>query len=132
MQDIRHLNLFSKVTNIRTKFCFSYNDIIIFCVPKYMIYKAIGGGARNIKRMNEILGRKIKIIPIPQGIHHARQFIGAIVSPVTFNDLEIKGNEMILRAGKKSKAALIGRNKRRLFEMQKIVKDFFGKDFKII
>jgi hypothetical protein len=31
-----------------------------------------------------------------------------------------------------NKAALIGRDKRRLLEMQKIIKDFFSRDFRII
>jgi len=94
--------------------------------------KAIGNGGRNIKRINEILGRKIKVIPMPIGIADAKIFIQNIVEPVTFKDLEIKGYELILNAGSQSKAALIGRNKRRLFEMQKIVKDFFGKNFRIV
>ena len=133
MQDMRHLNLFEKITRINTKFCFTYNSAIIFCVPKNLIYKAIGDDARNIRKMNEVIGKKIKIIPMPQGLHHAKQFIEAIVNPVKFKDLEIKGDEMILTAGNNQvKAALIGRDKRRFMEMQKIIKDFFGKEFRIV
>ena len=51
-------------------------------------------------------------------------------TPVTQADLA--ANEIILNAGMQSKAALIGRNKRRLLEMQKIVHDFFGMEFRII
>lgn len=132
MQDMRYLNLFRRITGISTRHVFRYNEMIIFCVPKNMISKAIGSEARNIKRISEILGKRIKVIPLPLGIYHARQFIQAIVSPVEFKDLEIKDNEMILNAGSMSKAALLGRNKRRLCEMQKIIKDFFGKEFKIV
>lgn len=131
MQDMRHLNLFGKVTRINTMFCFQYNDIIIFCVPKHLLSKAIGKNGRNVKKLSEVLRRKIRIIPVPKGIHHARPFIETIVSPVMFKDLEVNENEMILTAGSQSKAALIGRNKRRLLEMQKIVKSYFGKEFKI-
>ena len=132
MEDMRHLNLFSKITQIGTRFCFNYNETIFFCVPKQLVSKAVGEDGRNVKRMSEIMRKKIKIIPQPRGIEHAREFIQAIVSPVTFKDLEIKDDEIILTAGSQSKAALLGRNKRRLLEMQKVVKGFFGKGFRII
>lgn len=132
MQDMRHLNLFSKVTRINTRFCIMYNETIIFCVPKSFVSQAIGEHGRNIRTMSEILGKRIRVIPTPRGIQDARGFIGSIVRPVTFKDLQITPNEIILTAGSQSKAALIGRNKRRLLEMQRIVKDYFGKDFRII
>jgi len=132
MKDLRHLNLFSKITHIDTRFCFAYNEIIFFCVPKQLVSRALGKDAINIKRLSEILKRRVRIIPIPQGLPHAKQFIEAIVNPVTFKEIEIKDDEIILTAGSQSKAALLGRNKRRLLEMQKIIKDFFGKEFKIV
>jgi transcription antitermination factor NusA-like protein len=132
MQDMRYLNLFGKITKVGTRFCFKYNENIVFCVPRQLVSKAVGEDARNIKQMKSILRKRIKIIPRPKGIQDARKFIEAIVKPVTFKDLEVKGNEIILTAGSQSKAALIGRNKRRLLEMQKIVKDFFGKEFRIV
>jgi NusA-like KH domain protein len=131
MQDMRHLNLFEKITKIRTRFCFMYNETIFFCVPKQFVSKAIGERGRNIKNMSEILRRKIKIIPIPNGIEHAKYFIESIVAPVEFKEIQISKDEIILTAWRQSKAALIGRNKRRLMEMKKIIGDFFGRDFKI-
>ena len=132
MQDMRHLNLFRRITGVSTRYVVRYNEMIIFCVPKNLVSKAIGPEAKNIKRVGEILGRRIKVIPIPKGIQHIKPFIKAIVSPVEFKDLEIKEDGVVLTAGSRSKAALLGRNKRRLAEMQKIIKDFFGKEFRII
>jgi NusA-like KH domain protein len=132
MQDMRYLNLFGRITRVSTRFCFKYNEAIVFCVPKPLMSKAIGEGGRNIRQINEIIRKRVKIISGPRGIQDVKGFIGAIVRPVTFRDLEIKDNTIILTAGNQSKAALIGRNKRRLLEMQKIVKDFFGKEFRII
>ncbi len=132
MQDMRYLNLFGKITKVSTRFCFMYNEAIVFCVPKSLLSKAIGEGAKNIRKINEILRKRIKIVVTPRGIEDAKRFIEAVVSPVTFKDLEVKDDEIILTAGSQSKAALIGRNKRRFLEMQKIVKDFFGKEFRIV
>ncbi|VVB83880.1 Uncharacterised protein [uncultured archaeon] len=133
MQDIRHLNLFSQITQVNTRFCIEYNNAIIFCVPKNLVNKAVGEDGKNIRRMSEILGKRIRIIPSPRGLYDAKGFILTIVKPVAFKDLEIKGNEMIITAGgTQNKAALIGRDKRRFLELQKIARDFFGKELKII
>ena len=131
MQHMRYLNLFEQMTRIRTRFCFKYNETIFFCVPRPMVSKAIGKEGKNVKQINRILEKKIKVIPCPNGIIDAKNFIENIVSPVTFKDIRIEGNTFILNASTQSKAALIGRNKRRFLEMQKIVSDFFGKEFKI-
>jgi NusA-like KH domain protein len=132
MQDLRYLNLFEKVTGIRTHYCFEYNNTVIFCVPREFVSKALGPNVSNLRRISEIVKKRIKVIAIPKDSRDTKRFIELVVSPVTFKDIEILPNEIVLNAGSQSKAALIGRDKRRLLEMQKITKDFFQKDFRII
>ena len=132
MQHMRYLNLFSDITRVRTSQCFKYNETIFFCVPRALVSRAIGEEGRNTKKLNYILNRKIKVIPLPEGIEDLRVFIQSIVNPVTFKNIELRDNEVLLSASTQSKAALIGRNKRRLLEMQRIIKDFFAKEFRII
>lgn len=137
MQEIRYLNLFEKITRVRTRFCFRYNDNIIFGVPKRLVMKSIGRDARNLKKINHIIGKRIKVVPLPHSDKPARKediklFVERIISPVEFKKLDVKDDEIIVKAGMQNKAALIGRDKRRLHEMQKIVKDFFGKEFKVV
>ena len=132
MQDMRHLNLFSKITKVSTRYCFSYNNILMFCVPKSKVSQALGKNGENLKKMSDILKKRIRILPKPRGIEDAEAFIQGIINPVTFNGIEIKDNEIIVTAGPQSKAALLGRHKRRLLEMQKIVKDFFGAEYKVV
>ena len=132
MQDMRHLNLFGKITRVNTRHCFKYNEAIVFCVPRRFVSQAVGEGGKNIRKMSEILRKRIKVVVKPRGVQDAKKFIEAIVSPVKFNELEVTGDEIILTAGSHSKAALIGRNKRRLLEMQGIVRDFFDKEFRIV
>lgn len=131
MQEIRYLNLFEKIMRVRTRFCFRYNEAIVFCVPKTLMAKAIGEKGKNIKKMSGILDKKIKVVMAPKGIGDVKIFIKAVVSPVTFKNIEVKNDEIIVTGGT-NKAALIGRNKRRLLEMQKVVRDFFGKEFRVV
>jgi transcription antitermination factor NusA-like protein len=130
MQDMRYLNLFERITGVRTRFCFKYNEYIIFCVPKYLVSRAVGNSGKNIRKMSEILGRKIRIISAPKSVRDADNFIRSIVNPLMIKGVEADENEVVISGGK-NKAALIGRNKRRLLEMQKIVRDFFSKEVRI-
>ena len=133
MQDMRHLNLFSNITKVPTRFCFKYSDTIFFCVPMKSLQKALGENASNIKRLSQMMGKRVRVIPKPNGIEDARRFIELIVSPSVFKDFEIRGNEIIITAGgTQNKANLMGRNKVKLSEIQKVSMDFFEKELKII
>lgn len=135
IQDMRYLNLFSRITRIDTRFCFHYNETIIFCVPRSLVSKAIGERGINVKKLNEITGRRIKVIAVPNsstGIYDIKKFIESVVSPLTFRDLSVDENEIVITAGAHSKAALIGRNKRRLIELNQISKDYFSREVKIV
>ena len=135
MEDMRYLNLFDKITNVRTRFCFKYNRVLIFCVPRRLVSKAIGENGRNMKKINAIIGKKVKVVSSPERIYEikgVKKFIEDVVSPITFKNLNFDGNEIILTAGNHNKAILIGRNKKRLFELQKISRDYFGKELKLV
>ena len=132
MQDLRYLNLFAQITKVNTRYFFEYNNMLVFCVPRKLIKQALGQNAENLKKMSGIIGKRIRVVAQPDGVEDAREFIKRVVSPLTFNDLEITTNEIIMNAGRMNKALLIGREKRRLIEMQNIIKYFFKRDFRIV
>ena len=132
MKFIRYLNLFEKITGVRTQHCFNYNSGIIFVVPQQLMSKALGESGKNVKKLSEILGRKIRIIAAPSGKEDIEKFISAIVYPVRFNNVEVKEDSVVISAGLQSRATLIGRNKTRLLDMKKILEEYFGiKDVRI-
>ena len=132
MQTMRYINLLSKISQVKTRKCFIYNNIIIFAVPSKLVSKAIGLKGKNIREMQEKLGKKIKIIKEAEDIGGIRRFVEDIVEPITFISLEVKEKGIIITAGTRSKAALLGRNKRRLAELSIILEDYFGKELKIV
>ncbi|MBS3085034.1 hypothetical protein J4411_03950 [Candidatus Pacearchaeota archaeon] len=132
MQDLRYLNLFRKITGLQTRYCFMYNEILMFCVPKIDISQALGRNGENLRKMSDILKRRVRILPIPRGVEDAKYFIQSIIAPVGFKEIGITPDEIIVNAGFENKAALLGRNKRRFLEMKRIVKDFFRVDYRII
>jgi NusA-like KH domain protein len=132
MKLMRYINLLDRTSRVKTRKCFVYNNAIIFAVPRMMISQAIGPGAMNVRRIQEQLGKKVKIVAEPEGIGNAEEFVREIVSPIKFKSLELKDGSFVLNAGSTSKAALIGRNKRRLEELHQILKDNFGIELKIV
>jgi NusA-like KH domain protein len=132
MQYIRYLNLLERVSNVRTKHCFTYNNTILFVVPRAIMARAIGPDAVNIKRIYEVTGKKARIIGMPNSINEAGQFISEIIAPFHVNEIHIENKEIILKVGSHNKSALIGRNKTRLGELQGIAKDYFDVSLRIV
>ena len=132
MKFIRYLNLFERVTKIRIQHCFLYNTGIVFVVPKEKMSRALGEAGKNVKKLSEILEKKVKIIAAPSGIEEIEDFILSITYPVKFKNLEVKDDCVVISAGLQSRAALIGRDKKRLNEMKDILFQYFGiKDLRI-
>ena len=130
---IRYLNLFEKITKVRTDSGFVFNNTMFFAVPKNLIYKAVGEKGNNVKELSEILCKRVKIIGMPElNSQDISRFIFDIISPVQPKGIEITEKEIIINAGKMNKASLIGRDKQKLKELEKISEDFFGKELKIV
>jgi len=132
MQTMRYINLLDRASRVKTTKCFVYNNTVIFAVPREMLSRAIGPHAENIRTMQMQIGKKIKVIEEPNGVEHAQKFVEGIVSPVNFKSLEVKDGIMTITAGSQSKAALLGRNKRRFDELKQIVSDTYALDLRIV
>ena len=127
MQLMRYINLFERISRVSTTKCFVYNNQIIFAVPKAKVSLAIGKGAVNAKKLNEILRKKIRIVAMPSidSDDEIGKFVGDVVEPIEFNKIEVKENSVVISAGRQSKAALIGRNRVREKELSEVLKNFF-------
>ncbi len=126
MQFIRYVNLFTRITRIKTNHCFEYNNAIVFAVPRNLVTKAIGLNNSNLRTLSEIIRKKIKIVAIPQGIEDIENFVSVITYPVRFKSIEVNGDGAVINASNQSKASLIGRDKRRLEEMKNVLDQYFG------
>ncbi len=133
MQTMRYINLLDKASNVKTRKCFIYNNAIIFAVPRGLVSRAIGPEAVNVRRIQDSLGKRVRIIEEAEGMKDARRFIQNIVDPINFKSLEIKENTFVINSGgTQSKAALLGRNKRRFEELKQIIEDTFHMDLRIL
>lgn len=126
MQFIRYANLFNQITRIRTNHCFEYNNTIVFVVPKPLIVKAIGPNNINLEKLSSIIGKKIKVISVPKGKEDLENFVSILVRPIRIKGIEIKEDEALISTNPQSKAALIGKGKARLAEMENVLGQYFG------
>ena len=132
MQFMRYLNLFERVSRVRTKNCSMYNSNIIFFVEQRDVSRAIGENGMNIKRISEILNKKVRVVALPHETRDTSKFIEAIIYPIRFRGIEINDSEIIINAGRLSKASLIGRNRCRIEELEKITKEYLNKAVRIV
>lgn len=133
MQTMRYINLLDKASRVKTNKCFAYNNTIIFAVPRGLMTRAIGPNASHVKELQEKLGKKIRIISESEGGEDTKRFIEDVIYPVKFKSMEITPERIIITSGNTQvKATLLGRNKKRLEELEKIIKDSFGLGLKVI
>lgn len=130
MQSMRQINLFSRTTKVLTKDFFEYGNTLIFAVPKSKISQAIGKDAVNIKTLNKILRKKIKVVAMPKAgdDKELARFIADVVAPIELSKTEITKNRVEISTNKLDKATLIGRNHSREKELTEILKNNFGID----
>jgi NusA-like KH domain protein len=126
MQFIRYANIFNRVTRIRTNHCFEYNNAIVFAVPRKLVSRAIGPENSNLKRLSQVIGKKVKIVAIPKGVEDIENFVSVITYPVKFKGIDVKEGDAVINTSGQNKAILIGRNKVRLNEMQNVLGQYFG------
>ena len=132
MQTMRYINLLDRASNVKTTKCFVYNNMIIFAVPRIMVSRALGQNAVNVRKLQDQLGKRVRIVAEPSSMEDAERFVLDIVEPVKFKSLIFKEGVFVISATTASKASLIGRNKRRLDELNQIIKDNLGYEVKII
>ena len=126
MQFIRYMNLFGKITKVTAKHCFMYNNMIVFVVPRYFVEKAIGRNNENLKRLSGILSKRIRVVAEPRGRKDIGNFVFVLITPIRYQSLEVKDDEIVIVAGRESKAMLIGRERARERELMGILEQYFG------
>ena len=127
---IKYISLFESVTKAKLKDCIA-NNRIIFVTNENEIGKAIGKNGSNIRRVENILKKKIKVVEFSQDV---QQFIRNMIYPLQARDIKDEdGTITITGPDTKTKALLIGRERQNLENLKNAVKRYFPvKDIKVI
>ena len=122
--------LFESMTGAKVKDCIA-NDRLIFIIEENDMGKAIGRNGSNIKRMENMLKKKIKLVEFSSDV---LRFTRNMIYPVEAHDMKQEGGVITLR-GKDTttKAMLIGRERQNINHMTEILKRYFDiKEIKVL
>ena len=136
------ITLFESMTGAKVKDCISNVDMrgsrkdsltnsLIFIMEENEMGKAIGKNGVNIKRMENALKKKIKLIEFNNDV---LQFVKNMVYPIEILDIKQEEDDIIIHGKDTStKAMLIGRERQNINHLIGIVKRYFNvKDIKVI
>jgi len=132
MQFIRYINLFGKITGVTPKYCFNYNNMIVFIVPGFAVERAIGRDNSNLKKLSSILEKRIRVLAQPGNLGDLQRFISVLVAPAQFEKVDViegatgEKEVVITSGGRENKAMLIGRGHLREQELKEILEENFG------
>lgn len=127
---IKYISLFESVTRAKLKDCIVDNRVI-FITNENEIGKAIGKNGNNIRKIENILKKKIKVVEFSNDV---QQFIRNMIYPLQAKEIrDDDGNITITGPDTKTKALLIGRESQNLKNLKNAVKRYFPvKDIKVV
>ena len=121
---IQQINLFENVTHSRVKDLFVINnETCIFIVEPGDLDKAIGRGGINIKKLTSLLRKRIKVVEFNPDV---LLFFTSLLYPLKPESIEKKEGTLAVTADTKTKALLIGRDRRNFIVYSRILKAYFN------
>ena len=127
---MNYIKLFEDLTRAKLKDCIS-NEQLIFVVEEGEIGRAIGKNGSNVKRLEGILNKKIKVVEFSNDV---KQFIRNFIMPLSVKDVN-EENSIISIVGPdtKTKGLLIGRESKNLNNLKSVVGRYFKiEDIRIV
>jgi len=127
---MNYIKLFEDLTRAKLKDCIS-NEQLIFVVEEGEIGRAIGKNGSNVKRLEGILNKKIKVVEFSNDV---KQFIRNFIMPLSVKDVN-EENSIISIVGPdtKTKGMLIGRESKNLNNLKSVVGRYFKiEDIRIV
>lgn len=126
------MSMFENLTRSKVKDCFENKGAVIFVVGEGEIGKALGKGASNVKRIESMLKKRIRIIEYSSDII---RFVSNVIMPNRAKDIVYEeGIITIIPQDSQSRGYLIGRAAEVLRNNESIVQRYFSevKEMKVV
>lgn len=127
IETIGYVNTFENLTRVGVKDCFlDKNNNLVFIVDFGKAGMAIGKDGSNIKRLSNMLKKRIKVIEFNSD---PVKFAANVIQPLK-GEIRQEDKIIIIKADSmQDKAKLIGRNKQNLNALQELINKYF--DFEV-
>ena len=127
---LKFMTLFESLTRSKLKDCI-VNEKLLFVVEPNEIGKAIGKNGSNVRRLEGILRKKIRIVEFNPEVC---QFVRNMIYPLQAREVN-EENSIVTITGPdtKTKGLMIGRDAKNLNFLKDIVKRYFSiEDIKVV
>jgi len=122
-QAMQTIALFERMSGAHVKDCIPNEEQIVFIVNEGEIAKAIGKGGRNIRDLEHMLKKRVKVIEFNLDL---TLFIQNVVAPIELREVRAEDDVYFMDAKDlKSRGLLIGRGASNLRFFESIVKRYF-------
>ncbi|MBR9691293.1 NusA-like transcription termination signal-binding factor [Candidatus Woesearchaeota archaeon] len=131
MDLMKYMSLFEKITRVNAKDCFKQAEKIVFIVSEGLAGKAVGQKGVNIKKMEGLFKKKIKIIELSDDLI---DFVKNVIHPLGAREIkEEDGVVTIIPVDSQTRGYLIGREAVNLRGFEEVVKRYFDiKEIKVV
>lgn len=121
---MKYMTLFENLTGVKVKDVFFKNEVVNFVIYKRDLKMAIGPNGVKIKKLQELLKKRIKIIIYSEQLE---EFVGNLVYGYEVDKIENKeGIVKIHCKSPKTKGLLIGRERRNLLGLKEVISRYFN------
>jgi NusA-like KH domain protein len=122
---LKIMSLFENVTRVELKDSFvDANGMLTFIVKENDIGKAIGKKASNVRNLERLLMKRIKIVEFnPDVVKFAKNMI----APLMAEDITVDNDKVMIKgADMRTKGLLIGRNSQNIRNLENILGKYFN------
>jgi len=125
---MQYISLFESLTAAKVKDCI-VNEQILFIVNENDMGKAIGKQGSNVKRIENMMKKRIRLVEFNNDIV---QFVQNLIYPINAKEIkEEAGIVNIYCNDIKSKGMLIGRDRHNIKFTNSVVKRFFNNEVRV-
>jgi N utilization substance protein A len=121
---IRNINLFESITDVEVRDAIIKEDEAYFVVPEGKAGMAIGKGGKVVQKVQEKLGRDIKIYEYNDNLG---AFINNLV-PADIRGVDIDGDEVTIDVPRDNKGRVVGKNGQKIESIREILQRTHGVD----
>jgi len=123
---IANITLFENISGASIKDCFEEEEGLLFIVKEGNVKRALGPDNRNLRRIQSLLKKKIRIIAFSK---EPEKFINNLLYPIRAEKVEIEGKTLKITASDtRSKGRIFGRSKENLRKIKEMVKKYYDLD----
>jgi len=128
---MKTMTVFSSVTGVHAKDIMKTDKLVTFVVDPGTLGRVLGKNAVNIRRLEGLLNRKIKIVEFNPSVD---KFVANLILPMRAKQIVHENNCVIITGpDTQTKAKLIGRESSNLKQIKETVNRYFQiEDIKVV